>query len=66
MEHFTLLIPSETKGDQVITFQAEDMVAALDQVAADYPNVTYRLFRGKEVPKKQPENVKIPPTKIKK
>ena len=66
MEYFTVLLPSENKGDETTTFQAEGMEDAIEKVKQEYPNRTYRLFRGKEVPKKQVENLKIPPTKVKK
>ncbi|WP_196139702.1 hypothetical protein [Aliikangiella sp. G2MR2-5] len=66
MEYFTLLIPSKSRGDEVVTFKAENFEAAMEKVNNDYPDKTYRLFRGKEVPSKPKENPKVPPQKPKK
>jgi len=63
MKYFTVLFPSKAKGDDVVTFKAEDFDDALRKVGEDYPNVTYRLYAGKGVPQKKAEDKKIPPTK---
>lgn len=61
MEYFTLLISSERNPDIIETFKAGGMEDAIGIVKKNYPDKTYRLYRGKSIPEKEVKNLKTPP-----